>query len=197
MYNDDPNQEIDFTTPHMGIFNLDDYCDVHDIMMMQHDPENHTKKYFVTDYHQLSLTRMFVMGSMGEDVMPKMSKNMSKINFYQKLYSIDFRTNMFFFKKASFHNYHEIGRHFACFGQSYNHIPGHGCLTRKDLLTLTSMNWHTKLFENSPKCREQLEYVPRGYRLDVKEECDTFFDILKGNPYFRVSTCLFKIRYPI
>ena len=108
MYNDDPNQEVDFQTPHMGIFNLDDYCNVHDILI-QHDPDTYFKnKYFITDYHHLSLLRMFVMGSMGEDVMPKISKNMSKINFYQKLYSLDFRTNIFFFKKASFHNWHQL-----------------------------------------------------------------------------------------
>ena len=191
MYNDDPTQEVDFETPHMGIFNLDDYCNAHDILI-QHDPQTYlNNKYFVTDYHHLSLLRMFVMGSMGEDVMPKLSKNMSKINFYQKLYSIDFRTNMFFFKKASFHNYHQFGKHFGCFGQSYNHIPGHGHLTRKDLLTVRSMTWNSELFGKESKCRSQLEYVPKGYRLDVKQECKSFFEIVNSNKYFKVRllTC--------
>lgn len=186
MYNDDPNQEVDFETPHMGIFNLQDYCNVHDILL-QYDPQRYlNNKHFVTDYHHLSLVRMFVMGSMGEDVMPKLSKNMSKINFYQKLYSIDFRTNMFFFKKASFHNYHQIGEHFACFGQSYNHIPGHGHLTRKDLLTVRSMTWNSKLFGKEGKCRKRMEFVPRGYRLDMKEECQDFFQIINSKKYLKV-----------
>lgn len=187
MYNDDPNQEVDFATPHMGIFNLNDYCNVHDILL-QHDTERYLQnKYFVTDYHHMSLVRMFVMGSMGEDVMPKLSKNMSKINFYQKLYSVDFRTNMFFFKKASFHNYHQFGKHFACFGQSYNHIPGHGHLTRKDLLTLRSMSWNDQVFgKEKNDCRDKIEYVPRGYRLDVKEECLEFFKILNSDEYLKV-----------
>lgn len=186
MYNDDPNQEVDFNTPHMGIFNLNDYCNVHDILI-QHDPDTYFKnKYFVTDYHHLSLLRMFVMGAMGEDVMPKISKNMSKINFYQKLYSMDFRTNIFFFKKASFHNWHQLGKHFGCFGQSYNHIPGHGHLTRKDLLTVRSMTWHNRLFKDNAKCRKQLEFVPKGYRLNEKTECDSFFKILNSKNYLKV-----------
>ena len=193
MYNDDPNQEVDFHTPHMGIFNMKDYCNIHDILL-QYDPEAYLKnKYFVSDYHQMSLVRMFVMNSMGEDVMPKLSKNMSKINFYQKLYNFDFRANMFFFKKASFHNYHEIGRNFACFGQSYNHIPGHGHLTRKDLLTVRSMTWNEELFGKKSKCRAKMEYVPRGYRLDVKKECDEFFEHLNSDEYLKVGNGLLGV----
>ena len=193
MYNDDPHQEVDFESAHMGIFNMESYCNVHDILL-QHDPQSYFQnKFFVTDYHQMSLIRMFVMGKMGEDVMPKLSKNMSKINFHQKLYPIDLRTNMFFFKKASFHNYHEIGKNFACFGQSYNHIPGHGHLTRKDLLTVRSMKWNSDLFGKDNDCRDKMEYVPRGYRLDIKRECTDFFKILNSKGYLQVVSLVFLI----
>jgi hypothetical protein len=34
----------------------------------------------MSDYHQLSFIRMFVLGNMGKDLMPRFSKDMPKIN---------------------------------------------------------------------------------------------------------------------
>lgn len=182
MYDDDPTAGPDFETPNLGIFNMGDYCNVHDILI-QHNPSLALKKkYFVTDYHQMGLPRMFVMNKIGEDLMPKISKNMNKLNFYQKLYPIDFRANMFFFKKASFHSHHLIGKNFACFGQSYNHIPGHGALIRKDLLNLFSNEW-IKRFDSNQQCKAELNYFPGGYRLYMKDECLTFFRLITGKAY--------------
>ena len=143
MYDDNPMTEPDFVSPHMGIFNDRDYCHIHDILLLS-NPKLAHKKYFMTDYHQLSLVRMFVMNKQGKDLMPKFSKNMPKINWFQKLYKIDYRINMFFFKKGNFHENHEIKRNFNCYGQSYNHIPGHGGLVRKDLLTALGNEWGKK-----------------------------------------------------
>lgn len=72
---------------------------------------------------------------------------MNRINYYLSLFLIDFRTDMFFTKKASFHYYHEIGKHFVCFGQSYNHIPGHSTLIRKDFLAESTEKWYQSLNE--------------------------------------------------
>lgn len=180
-YDDQPEDMVDYTTPHYGIFNMDDYCNVHDILVM-FSRDLLKKKYFVTDYHHLGLPRMFVMNAIGEDLMPKISKNMHKINFYQKLYPIDFRTNMFYFKKADFHNYHELGRHFSCYGQSYNHIPGHGGIVRKDLMSKNSMDWMHK-FASNPKCQKKINFFPIGYRLNIESECKEFFKVLSSKEY--------------
>lgn len=40
---------------------------------------------------------------------------------------------MIFTKKVKFNYYHEFGSNLFCLSQMYNHIPGHGSLTRKDL----------------------------------------------------------------
>ena len=181
-YDYDPQVGKAFDIPHMGIFNMNDYCHVHDQLILNNPDLALKKKYFITDYHQMSLPRMFVMNKMGKDLMPKVSKNMPKINFYQKLYPLDFRANMFFFKKATFHNYHEIGKHFGCYGQSYNHIPGHGGIVRKDLLTKHSVEWFNKLKDNK-KCERQLNYFPSGYRLYVRNDCKQFFKLINSKAY--------------
>lgn len=81
MYNDDPNEKQDFDTPHMSLFNNDNYCHLHDLMILK-NPEFAFEKNFMTDYHQMSLVRMFVMNQIGQDLMPRLSKNMPKINWY-------------------------------------------------------------------------------------------------------------------
>ncbi len=187
MYDDDPNTAPDFDVGHMGIFNMGDYCNVHDILIQYHPALALEHKYFITDYHQMGLPRMFVMNKIGEDLMPKISKNMPKLNFYQKLYPLDFRANMFFFKKASFHTHHMIGRNFACFGQSYNHIPGHGALVRKDLLNKYSMEWVQK-FAPLPSCKAQMDYFVGGYRLYVQNECKEFFKLVLSSEYQKKKT---------
>ena len=50
MYNDDPSHEPDFETPHMGIFNDNNYCNVHDMLVLGNKGLL-KKKYFMTDYH--------------------------------------------------------------------------------------------------------------------------------------------------
>lgn len=37
MYNDDPLEKYDFETPHMSLFNDDNYCHIHDILILN-DP---------------------------------------------------------------------------------------------------------------------------------------------------------------
>lgn len=50
----------------------------------------------------------------------------------------------------------------------YNHIPGHGSLTRKDL-NVESVNNYIKRFDNKPKCFDKTKFFPNSYRLDSKE----------------------------
>ena len=184
MYDDIPGKYSDFQSPHMGIFNDDHYCDMHDNFVINNPSSVLDKLYYVSDYHQMSLIRMFVMGRMGKDSMPKICKNMNRINYYQKLYPIDLRANYFMTKKAGWHTFHEIGKHFNCFGQVYNHIPGHGYLIRKDLLSEAGNNW-IKKFEHKPQCFNKNSFFPFSLRLYDKEECLTFFNDINSSHYER------------
>ena len=177
-----PDKEPDFNEPHLGIVNVNDYCNVHDLLILNDSDLALKKKYFITDYHQFSFVRMFVMNKIGQDLMPKIGKNMSKLNYLQKLDPFDLRANMFFFKKPSVHYHHKIGEHFTCFGQSYNHIPGHGGAIRKDMLNKASQEWMS-LFESYPNCKNQLDFFLDGYRLHIQNECKAFFKVLKSSEY--------------
>ena len=161
-YNSDPDKKPNFTEQDLGILNDSKYCSIHDMLLLNQSDLLLSKPLIVTDYHQLSLLRMFIFSKKGEDLMPKISKNMLRLNFEQPLYHIDPRANLFFFKKADFHYRHQLGKHFGCFGQSYNHIPGHGVLGRKDLFSQFSLEWGKKLVLNpkiNPFLQETIFYV--------------------------------------
>lgn len=182
MYDDVPDVGPDFETPHMGIFNDESYCDMHDNFVISNPSSVLDKLYYVSDYHQMSLIRMFTLGKMGKDVMPKICKNMNRVNFYQKLYPIDIRANYFMTKKAGWHTWHELNKNYGCFGQIYNHIPGHGYLIRKDLLSEAGNNWIEK-FKDKPKCFNKDSYYPESQRLYDKTECTEFFNRINHEQY--------------
>jgi hypothetical protein len=69
-YDDVPGQGPNFKRAHQGLFNDPNYCDVHDNFLMMHPSSVMSKFYYMCDYHQLSLLRMFTLGSMGKDTAP-------------------------------------------------------------------------------------------------------------------------------
>lgn len=196
MYDDVPDQGPDFQTPHMGIFNNDNYCDEHDNFVINNPNSVLDKMYYVSDYHQLSLPRMIALGKTGKDVMPKICKNMNRVNFYQKLYPIDLRANYFMTKKAGWHTWHQLGKHFGCFGQVYNHIPGHGYLIRKDLLSEAGNDWIEK-WKGKPQCFGKDSFFPESLRLYHEEECLKFFDHINSDQYSEDKKNVSPILYVI
>ena len=210
MYNDDPVQVASFKTPNMGIFNDPNYCQVHDNFILSNPAVALEKMYFFSDYHQLSIPRYFGLGEYGFDTRPKLSKNMKWVNWNQRQFAMDPRTSIFYTKKADFHNFHAMGKNFACWGQSYNHIPGHGFLIRKDLMVVSTNNyikkWNRfgkeaeyiqngeKRVESSAlpigataadvkKCFDTSSTFPASFRLHQKQECMNFFNIINSETY--------------
>jgi Tubulin-tyrosine ligase family len=179
-YNANPKVKRNFLKPHMGIFNDENYCDVHDMFILNNPEAVLNRTYYLSDYHPFSIPRMMALSHFGKDTNPKISKNMKPINFHQRLYPIDVRTSIFYFKYASFHHFHKIGKHFGCWGQSYNHIPGHGHLIRKDLL-VTSANDYIKKYREADqeKCFTEGQYFPQSYRLYNEQECKAYFEFIK------------------
>lgn len=179
-YNANPKVKKNFNKPHMGIFNDPNYCDVHDLFILNNPEAVLNRTYFLSDYHQFSIPRMMGLSHFGKDTNPKISKNMKPINFHQRLYPIDVRTSIFYFKYASFHHFHKLGKHFGCWGQAYNHIPGHGHLIRKDLL-VTSANNYIKNYKaaDQEQCFAEGKYFPQSFRLYDEHECKAYFQFIK------------------
>jgi len=73
------------------------------------------------------------MKRLGQDVMPNVTMDREDIH-QLPLFEMAINGTMFFFKKSVIHSIYEVGKEWACLSQLYNHIPGSGVLTRKDLL---------------------------------------------------------------
>ena len=93
---------------------------------------------------------------------------------------------MIFTKKVKFHYFHEYNRNLFCITQMYNHIPGHGALTRKDL-NVENVNNYIQRFSNKPHCFNNRTFFPRSYRLDNKTECDNFFRFINSEEYAKIK----------
>lgn len=187
-YNANPTITKEFETPNLGLVNDPNYCDAHDVFLLNHPEAVLQKMYFLSDYHQFSIPRSRALSVFGKDTNSKVCKNMRSVNYHQRLYPVDLKTSIFYFKFASFHHYHELGKHFGCWGQSYNHIPGHGHLVRKDLL-VTSANDYIKRYKKAgeEECFKPDTYFPISFRLYDKEECQAYFKYISTEEHKKES----------
>eukprot|EP00331_Platyophrya_macrostoma_P007233 CAMPEP_0176415902 /NCGR_PEP_ID=MMETSP0127-20121128/6055_1 /TAXON_ID=938130 /ORGANISM="Platyophrya macrostoma, Strain WH" /LENGTH=673 /DNA_ID=CAMNT_0017795931 /DNA_START=6 /DNA_END=2027 /DNA_ORIENTATION=- len=181
-FNAFPNGHPLYTYPNMGLVNDPSYCEVVDYYNL-FNPENvFDSMNFFSDYHPEGLVRVNVMTKIGVDTMPEVSKDMARKDFYVKKWPLSVKATVFFTKKVTFHFFHEIGKHFLCNSQMYNHIPGHGVLTRKDLI-VESVNNYAKRFVDKPQCFNKDMFFPYAYRLNDEEECKQFFKEINSPDY--------------
>lgn len=169
----------------MGLINDPNYCDLVDTYNLN-NPENVlTAKNILTDYNINGLARQ-VFKKIGNDVLPdEVNKDMPTQEFKSRTFAIPFNTTMIFTKKVKFNYYHEFGKNLFCLSQMYNHIPGHGSLTRKDLNVEIVRNYEQRM-ANKPECYKAGSFFPTSYRLDNKMECQQFFEILNAKNFSKV-----------
>eukprot|EP00331_Platyophrya_macrostoma_P001747 CAMPEP_0176421250 /NCGR_PEP_ID=MMETSP0127-20121128/9062_1 /TAXON_ID=938130 /ORGANISM="Platyophrya macrostoma, Strain WH" /LENGTH=699 /DNA_ID=CAMNT_0017801945 /DNA_START=20 /DNA_END=2119 /DNA_ORIENTATION=- len=181
-FNAFPNGHPLYSYPNMGLINDPNYCEVVDYYNL-FNPENvFDSMNFFSDYHPEGLVRVNVMSKIGVDTMPEVSKDMARKDFYVKQWPLSVKSTIFFTKKVTFHFFHEIGKNFLCNSQMYNHIPGHGVLTRKDLI-VESVNNYAKRYTTKQHCFNKDMFFPYAYRLNDEEECKQFFKEINSKEY--------------
>lgn len=179
-FNAFPGNSPLYSSVYMGLKHNPSYCDIVDTYNL-YNPENvFENKNFVGDYNPTSLVKEHVFNVAGKDVMP--DTGMSMKNFSVPHLDLDITATAFFTKRVSFHNFYKIGKNFLCTSQMYNHIPGHGILTRKDM-NVGMVNDYAKRYENNTKCFNKKMYFPYAYRLDNYTECVEFFKELHSEEY--------------
>jgi tubulin polyglutamylase TTLL1 len=194
LFNAYPDGHPLYSYPNMGLMNDQSYCDVVDMFNL-YTPDNIFKNmFFFTDYNPAGLVRTAVVNRIGIDTHPMLSKDMDKSVFYERQFELSTQASLFFTKRVTFHFFHEIGRNFLCNSQVYNHIPGHGVLTRKDL-NVGAVNGYAKRYENQPKCFNQNMFFPMAYRMNDEYECLAFFKILHGDDYISKKLKNGKVNY--
>lgn len=66
----------------------------------------------------------------------------------------------------------------------YNHIPGHGSLTRKDLNVRVVNEFEKK---NSADCFKSGKFFPKSYNLENHSECSSFFEHINSAEYRKLK----------
>jgi len=181
-FNSYPDGRPFYERPNYGLHNDPDYCELADMYNLAHPENMFKRKTFFTDYAKNGLARQDVIRKIGYDLSPKVSKYMPKFVFRTRTLHLDPRITNFFTKRVDLHIYHEIGKHFLCATQMYNHIPGHGILKRKDLI-VDAVDSYALKFHNRSHCFNKHKFFPFSYRLYVKEECKTFFKEINSAEY--------------
>lgn len=62
-----------------------------------------------------------------------------------------------------------------CLFQKNNHMTGRKSLAYKNELLNNYYNYVQKLKRNSSECLKNVTYIPKSYRLYLKDECLDFF----------------------
>ncbi|EAR98745.2 tubulin tyrosine ligase family protein (macronuclear) [Tetrahymena thermophila SB210] len=185
-FNDMPDGHPLYDEPYMGLINDPNYCDYVDAYNVLYPHNIHNAMNIFNDYNNDGLARQ-VFKQYGYDVMPDfINKDMPDEEFNSRKYLIPFNTTMIFTKKVKSYYYHEFNKNLYCVSQIYNHIPGHGTLTRKDL-NVESVNNYAKRFENKPHCFKKNQFFPASYRLDNETECRQFFEIFNSKEYKKLK----------
>jgi len=170
-------------TRYYGIKKNPHYCEMIDLFNLKHPQNVFGPMKFVSDYAgEESLVRKSVMPKFGPDVLPKVRATMPLANYVKPLFDLPFNATTYFFKRVNVHHYYGVGQQIACLSQMYNHIPGHGVLTRKDLV-VDSLKEYIQENQNRPECIKEDLYFPLAYRLNNYAECKQFFSEVESKEF--------------
>lgn len=187
-FNSYPDGRPFYNKMNYGLYNDNDYCELVDFYNLAHPENMFKRRNFFTDYAKKNgLARMLVMRKIGFDLSSKISKYMPRPLFKSRSFHLDPRITTFFTKRVDLHIYHEIGKHFLCATQMYNHIPGHGVLKRKDMI-VDSVDAYALRYKENSHCFNKHTFFPFSYRLYIEEECRAFFKEINSKNYKKKLT---------
>jgi hypothetical protein len=169
-----------YDTVYLGLISDPDYCDVVRGYFVDHPETLFYEKNFFSDYFPESLSRR-VIRQIGNDLQPQMSDYLPAEA--KETPQVKFKPNInIYFVNINFHIYQHLGKNFGCLPQAYNHIPGIGTLSRKDL---SAMSWkeYAKNFTNKPECVDTEKFFPETYHLDNEKDCIAFFSYIFTDEY--------------
>jgi len=181
-YNVGPKSTLHNNVRFYGIVHNPHYCEQVDLYNLVHQDHIFNNLSYITDYAaDETLVRKAVLPKFGQDLLPKLTGTMPPELFNKAKFTLPLQTSMIFFKRVNIHHFYEANKQMVCFSQLYNHIPGHGVLTRKDLVVDAIVNY-TELFKNKPQCLRG-SFFPSAYRLNVQSECQQFFEEINSLPF--------------
>jgi len=161
-------------------FNLDDdYCKKHREYFAQNSQSVFEEQKYVTDHWLNSTLRQRVIPDIGIDLLPEMTLETPKS--LNVKYDMPLDAHVAFTFIETYYSM-EVGKHFACLSQTYNHIPGHDSLYRKDSVGQV-LTRYSKLYESLPQCFSYDKFFPKTWVMYNQEQCQDFFNAINNEKY--------------
>lgn len=170
-----------YSKPFMGIKHDQEYCKKARAYFAEYPHEIFENFNGIMDFPPSHPMRSTVLPLIGNDIQKHISVyqvNAIKHNF---TYNLTSKVNGFFINDMV-HYYHQIGKSFACNLQTYNHIPGHGTLNRKDKAAESLVNY-SRLYEDRPQCFNSSKFFPKTWVLYIEDQCRDFFEHINSQAY--------------
>jgi len=164
----------------LGLYTDKNYCEKHRAYFVKDPSFIFNEKNFITSVPHGSKIRLKVIPELeGNDTMPQIRQTMSDSLISKSLFDIRLDTHAFHLATPYFR---EVGRHFACLTQVYNHIPGHDDLYRKDRASNAMMQYKKK-YESKPHCLDANKFFPHTWLLRHRDQCLDFFEEFNSERY--------------
>ena len=135
----------------------------------------------IMDFPAGHLARGQVLPMIGTDLQKWVTVAQVNETKYNHTYNLSAKVNGFFINDIA-HTYQQIGKSFACLYQSYNHVPGHGSVNRKDKAA-ESLTAYNQLYVDRPQCFNSSKFFPKTWILYLKDQCEDFFTHLNSSEY--------------
>ena len=166
--------------PYLGLINDDQYCMKHRDYFTKNVYSLFVKN-FILEASFKHIIRTKVVPAIGNDIQPKVHRNMPVNLKNNRTYNVSAAANHFW-TSTSLGVYKHVGKHYSCLTQSSNHILGVSTLNRKDYIA-KAVNDYAQEFADRPQCFTYDKFFPQTWLLSEKEECEEFFAIFNSEEY--------------
>lgn len=178
--------EQKYSKPYLGLRATDNYCEKHRAYFVYYPESVFQSRNIISNSKALAVFRLSMIKNMGgKDIMPHVHSAMPEELSTQNLYDLREDVNLFF-ATNSLYNLRQIGRHFSCLTQAFNHIPGHDNLYRKDDAG-RALRAYGKRYQEKPQCFNESKFFPQTWILQEEDQCREFFAIFNSPQYERMK----------
>lgn len=139
-----------------------------------------TEVNFFTTYFPRSFLRDHIIPLVGYDLMP-FTRNSKIREMKEEMLEFDPYINNFYTKVGIGLRY-QLGVHFACITQNYNHIKGSKHMADKDRVA-ANLKTYTEKYKSQPACSPGTNFFPQTWLLKNQDECKAWFDYINSPDY--------------
>lgn len=170
--------DLDPEHSHQQIINEDDYCD----RVIEWQAKNPVRlgpnglpikedRITFSDYRNGNLVKDLLKES-GILVLKRYDISLDEMDYHDlpERTTLPLNIRLFVHKSPFWHKYHEVGSHFLCPGQFYNHLPGNDHMANKDEI-VDQVREYGEYYEGRRECFDPWKFLPYTLNMNKADHC--------------------------